>query len=148
MEILISCITDGKRMPKDFMNKSLQRVSNPQSFNEDWELSKATSITCSIINKYIYDTKGMNYSMSLDKSNKDRSYLFGRVLAYAEQIEDYVLYKSGDKRPPNAIKLRSKYRIQPAKTLMVIDEKRFRMLKSFIVQAHGCTTRCKKLLLK
>lgn len=123
MEILISCITDGKRMPKDFMNKSLQRVSNPQSFNEDWELSKATSITCSIINKYIYDTKGMNYSMSLDKSNKDRSYLFGRVLAYAEQIEDYVLYKSGDKRPPNAIKLRSKYRIQPAKTLMVIDEK-------------------------
>lgn len=61
--------------------------------------------------------------MALDYGNEERSYLFGRVLAYAERIEDYALYKAGEKRVPNARKLRGKYRMQPAKTLVILDEK-------------------------
>ena len=61
--------------------------------------------------------------MALDIDNNDRSYLFGRVLAYAEKIENYANNLAGDKRVPNARKLRSKYKMQPAKTLMIIDDK-------------------------
>ena len=61
--------------------------------------------------------------MALDIDNNDRSYLFGRVLAYVERIEEYANYLVGEKRVPNARKLRSKYKAQPAKTLVLLDEK-------------------------
>jgi CRISPR-associated protein Csd1 len=118
-EILIACIAENKKLPKDVMMKAVMRASNPSGM-ENWEINKTTSIACALVKKY-YE-KG-NYDMALDYENRDRSYLFGRVLAYAEQIEDYAMYKAGEKRVPNARKLRSKFRIQPAKTLMILDEK-------------------------
>jgi CRISPR-associated protein Csd1 len=119
IEILIACVAENKRLPKDIMMKAVMRASNPQCM-EDWETKKTTSIACALIKKY-YEKE--NYTMALDYENKDRSYLFGRVLAYAERIESYALYKLGDKRVPNARKLRAKFRVQPAKTLMIIDDK-------------------------
>lgn len=119
VEILIACIAENKKLPKDIMMKAVLRASNPQCM-EDWEINKTTSIACALVKKY-YEKE--NYTMALDYENRDRSYLFGRVLAYAELIEDYALFKLGDKRVPNARKLRSKFRIHPAKTLMILDDK-------------------------
>ena len=120
-ELFISCISDRKRIPYSIIMKGVNRISNPVSM-EEWDVRKSTSIICALIRKYYYD-KGEVFNMSVDYENKDRSYLFGRVLAYAERIEEYANYLGGDRRVPNARKLRNKFRLQPAKTLVSIDDK-------------------------
>ena len=44
--------------------------------------------------------------MALDETCRDRSYLFGRILACAEQLEQYAAYLKGEKnvRPTNALR--------------------------------------------
>lgn len=121
-EILVSCICDRKKIPYDIVMKSFTRASDIAG-KADGEANKVTSIACALIKKYYHDRYKEEYDMALDYENKERSYLFGRVLAYAERIEDYALYKAGEKRVPNARKLRGKYRMQPAKTLVILDEK-------------------------
>lgn len=122
IEILTACIADGKKLPKEIVVKAVQRCSNPQRL-EGWEAGKTLSVTCALIRKYYYE-KGVEYDMALDYENTDRSYLFGRVLAYAEKIEEYAQYISGaDKHEPNARKLMSKFHMQPARTLVILQDK-------------------------
>ncbi len=120
-ETLISCIADRRCLPHDIIMSGVSRISNPTGM-EEWDINKSTSVICALIRKYYYD-KGVEYDMALDHENNDRSYLFGRVLAYAERIEEYANFLSGERRVPNARKFRSKFRVQPAKTLMTIDDK-------------------------
>lgn len=123
VEILTACITDKKKLPQEMVLKAVQRISNPQIFDKEWEYRKSFSITCALIRKYYFD-KGVEYDMALDYANTDRSYLFGRVLAYAERIESYAQYLSGGEgRVPNARKLRNRFRMQPAKALVILDQK-------------------------
>lgn len=118
---LVSCIADRRRLPRDMIMSGVARISNPAGMDKD-DVKKSTSVICAMIRKYYFD-KGVEYDMAVDKENKDRSYLFGRVLAYAEEIEEYANYLSKEKRIPNARRLRNKFRQQPAKTWVKIDEK-------------------------
>lgn len=55
--------------------------------------------------------------MSLDENNLDRSYLFGRLLAYARHIESYSQFVSGNShRETNAERMMHQYSLRPAKT--------------------------------
>ena len=49
--------------------------------------------------------------MALDETCRDRSYLFGRILACAEQLEQYAAYLKGEKnvRPTNALRYEVAY---------------------------------------
>lgn len=61
--------------------------------------------------------------MALDETCSDRSYLFGRILACAEQLEQYAIYNiAGDKssRPTNALRYEVAYTQHPAKTLALL----------------------------
>ena len=90
VERLLPCIIDGARLPYDLVNSSVNRVSNPNSM-EYWEWEKALTITCALIRKYRFDKFGEEWDMSLDESQKDRSYAFGRLLAIAQQIGKTIL---------------------------------------------------------
>ena len=62
--------------------------------------------------------------MSLNKDSLDRSYLFGRLLAIAERLEEQVYFKDGvPGRETNARKFWSTYVRKPAKTWAVIYDK-------------------------
>lgn len=54
--------------------------------------------------------------MALDKDNCDRNYLFGRLLAIAEEVENYSLRIANKKRPTNAEKLMHQFKIKPLNT--------------------------------
>lgn len=63
--------------------------------------------------------------MALDETCNDRSYLFGRILACADQIERHaqMIYGSEDSsRPTNAARLRVSFVHHPAKTTMILQE--------------------------
>lgn len=124
VERLLPCIIDGARLPYDLVSSAVNRVSNPSGL-EKWEWEKALTITCALIRKYRYDKSGKKevWEMSLDENQMDRSYLFGRLLAIAQQIEEYALYTTGEKRVTNAERLMHQFKIHPYKTWGLITDK-------------------------
>ncbi|WP_018305950.1 type I-C CRISPR-associated protein Cas8c/Csd1 [Desulfitobacterium hafniense] len=124
VERLLPCILDGARMPYDLVGSAVNRLSNPLGM-ENWEWEKVLTITCALIRKYRYDQSGHKevWEMSLDENQRDRSYLFGRLLAIAQQIEKDAQYWSGEKRTTNAERLMHQFKLHPYKTWGIITDK-------------------------
>ena len=62
----------------------------------------------------------------LEENNKDRSYLYGRLLAIYEKLEADTLYSGTNEvgnRSTNAERLWTAYTKTPARTLMILEEK-------------------------
>lgn len=103
VERLIPCVIDKKDIPIDLVRAAVMRASNPNAFDTLWEYNKVLAITCAMVRKHCFEkvqkinksidiNKKEEYSMALDKTNQDRSYLFGRLLGAAQEIEIYALY--------------------------------------------------------
>lgn len=124
MERLVPCITDKAKIPVDFVRSVFYRASNPAGMSEQWEYEKTLSIACSLIRKHENEKKKTEvWGMGLENTN-DRSYLFGRLLACAEQLETYALFEMNEKnRETNAERYQSHFIRQPAKTWGIIVER-------------------------
>lgn len=59
--------------------------------------------------------------MALDTSITSRDYLYGRLLAIADDIEGFALYKAGEKRLTNAIRLMQRFADRPFTTWRTIE---------------------------
>ena len=120
---LVTCITEGTGIPRDIITQIARRAGNPVAM-EDWEYRKTQSIACAVIKKYYNDQKGREvYKMALDKECNDRSYLFGRWLAYAHNVESFAQNESGSgKHMTNAERMMHQYSLRPRKTLEIINK--------------------------
>jgi CRISPR-associated protein Csd1 len=126
VERLLPCIIDGKNIPRDIMLSAVHRATAAVGL-ESWERRKVRSIACALIRGY-YMRHGMgDLSMRVDENYSDRSYLFGRILACAEQVERYAQYIAShdptDKRTTNAERLMVPFTMHPARTLKILNEK-------------------------
>lgn len=122
VERLLPCITEGKPFPRDIMLAAARRASNGIAL-EPWEASKTRSIACALVRGYHHRNLKEEYTMALDETCSDRSYLFGRILACAEQLEQYASYSmAGDRisRPTNALRYEVAFTQHPAKTLALL----------------------------
>ncbi|MHB8063582.1 MAG: type I-C CRISPR-associated protein Cas8c/Csd1 [Ruminiclostridium sp.] len=144
VERLLPCIIDGVRIPYDIVNSAVNRASNPVSMNYfNW--NKTLSIACSLVKKYRYDKNNKEeWDMALDENQTDRSYLFGRMLAIAQQIEAWALNSVGEKRDTNAERLMHQYKIHPYKTWGILTDK----LKPYISRLGGKGTSLVELMTK
>lgn len=115
---IVHCMFDAQPVPRDIVHALVQKASNPQAYSF-FNYENILSTACAYIVKY-YLSKGVKYEMTLDCNNKDRSYLFGRLLAVAEKIERST-YDSEEKREPNAIRLQPAFVHHPMSTWMSID---------------------------
>lgn len=124
---LLPCISDRARLPIDIMRSAVNRASNPMG-KEDWQVQKELSVACSLIKKH-YNEKYHKevVTMALNELEDDRSYLFGRALAYMHKIEKDALNKTGDSneknRRTNAQRLMTAYSNRPAKTFQTLRDK-------------------------
>lgn len=59
--------------------------------------------------------------MALETNNTSRDYLYGRLLAVAENIEQFSLDKSGEKRLTNAGRLMQRFADRPFTTWKTIE---------------------------
>ncbi len=120
---LVPSIVESAPLPFDIIKSVARQAGNPVAM-EGWEHRKALSIACAVIKKYYNDREGREvYRMALDKDCNDRSYLFGRWLAYAHNVESYALYLS--QTPPrmtNAERMMHQFSIHPRKTLRIIND--------------------------
>jgi len=122
IERLLPCIIDGARLPYDLVNSAVNRASNPIII-EAWEYRKILTITCALIRKYKFDKFKEVWEMALDEKQLDRSYVFGRLLAIAQQIEEWALSIAGEKRDTNAERHMHQFKIHPYKTWGIITDK-------------------------
>lgn len=113
LERMLPSIIDGRKIPVDIVRSAMNRASNPIGM-EVWEWEKTLSITCALINK----KEGFN--VALDVNNKDRDYLFGRMLAIADVLERRALGKE-EKRATNAIRYMNAFAQRPARTWTIIQ---------------------------
>ena len=140
VERLLPCIVDGKPLPRDLVEAASIRASRPFAM-EKWEFNRTLGVACALVRKYYNDT--MNdltslgeykevWSVELDLTNTDRSYLFGRLLAYARKIEEYSLYLGGaDARQTNAERFMLQFRKHPDKTWDLLYQKLLPYLSRF-----------------
>lgn len=117
LEQLLPCILDGQKIPKPFIRSLVQRASNPHGM-EKWEWKKTISVACAVINREEKD-----YTMALNTESTNRSYLFGRLLALANELEKWSLREQGeknDKRETNAERYMVSFSNKPKRTWGVI----------------------------
>lgn len=132
VERLMHCIVDGKSIPTDIRCGLIRRAGNPPAM-EGWEWRKTVSIACAVIRKHQAERKEEPTPMALERDNPDRSYLFGRLLAYAQHIEDYVQYRTENAhRQTNAERMMHAMTLRPAKTWTQLSLK----LQSYLRQLH------------
>lgn len=126
VERLVPCITEGKYLPRDLMLSAVHRATAGIGL-EPWEYQKTCDIACALICGYYHRNKKEDFVMTdgkyVDETIDDRSYLFGRILAYAEQIERRVQSQTGETRPTNAERLRLVFVQRPAKTTALLQQK-------------------------
>jgi len=116
---LLPCIVDGQPLPRDLVESAIRRASNPVSLNHD-QREKVLTIACALYRKYMYGKE--QYGMALDETRRTRDYLYGRLLAIADVIEERALYKAEQNRPTNAIRYMQQFSQRPFRTWKQIHD--------------------------
>ncbi len=121
---LLKCMLESQPIPLDLVQALVRKASSPSCYTEgNRELVLSTA--CALVAKNQYDRygqkKGEESLMKLDIQNRDRSYLFGRLLAVLEKAER-ITYEFGEGREPNAIRLQSAYVNHPMQTWKILEE--------------------------
>ena len=117
VERLLPCIVDGRPIPYDLVIACVQQASNPAG-KEHWEWERCLGIACAMVRG---SRREENYSMSLEEDRNSRDYLFGRLLAIAEKIENYALYLAKESRDTTAERLMQRFSDHPAATWRTIE---------------------------
>ncbi len=120
---ILPCIIDSQPIPRDLVEATMRRacnrvgIKNPKDkYENDW--NKTLSIACALFRKY--STKE-NYSMTLDPNRRTRDYLYGRLLALAENLEEWALRDANEKRETNAARLMQRFSERPFSTWRTIE---------------------------
>lgn len=117
VERILPCIIDGQQIPRDLVESAVRRASNRIGM-EEWEWNKTLSIACALYRKY--HTKE-DYNMALDEERKTRDYLYGRLLALADSLEQWALNKTGEGRQTNAARFMQRFADRPYSTWRTIE---------------------------
>ncbi len=116
-ERLLPCIIDGAQFPRDLAASCLRRTINRAGL-EHWEFEKNLGITCAIYKGLNHER---NYQMALEEGRQTRDYLYGRLLAVAEQIESSALWQAGEKRDTMAARLMQRFADRPYSTWRTME---------------------------
>lgn len=117
VERLMPCIIEAAPIPRDLMQSAVRRASNRYAM-DNWEWEKTLGVACSLVRGYYVEE---NYQMALDSDRQTRDYLYGRLLAVADNIENYALYLSNEKRSTTAERLMQRFADRPYSTWRTIE---------------------------
>ena len=120
-------------IPEDLVRQSFQVACNPFANHrlEDGEKIRSANwqrnigVACALYKGWSarhHDlSKRRIYPMSLDTQNRSRDYLYGRLLAVAENTESYALYLAGEKRATTAERYMQRFAEHPFATWRNIE---------------------------
>jgi CRISPR-associated protein Csd1 len=110
---LLPCIIDGQPIPRDLVESATRRASNRVGL-EEWQWNKTLSIACALFRKFKEGKE--KFEMPLDETRTTRDYLYGRLLAIADVLEERALYKAKEKRATNAARYMQQFSQHPFRT--------------------------------
>lgn len=126
-ERIMPCILEGRALPYDLVSLAVTRASNRNN-SEHWEWERNLGVACALYRGFHHperqpDTsRRRTYSMSLDTEYASRDYLFGRLLAVAERIEEMAMFAAGEpSRSTHASRLMQRFSDRPASTWLNIE---------------------------
>lgn len=121
MKRLIPCLWNGAKIPYDIVLSAVERASMPQCYEwYNWERVLCTA--CSLVKKSRKERKKEDWDVALNKECRDRSYLYGRLLAIADRIEYMTFDKEKDaKRITNAKRYMNVFYQRPFDTWQNIE---------------------------
>jgi len=123
-ERILPCIVDGSPFPRDIMNSAVRRASNRNNC-EHWEWERNLGVACALYRgfhqRHPDENQRRNYAMALEEDNRSRDYLYGRLLAIAERIEEIALAVGGENRSTNAARLMQRFADRPSSTWRNIE---------------------------
>lgn len=136
---LLPCIVDGQPIPRDLVESAVRRASNRIAL-EKWQWEKTLSIACSLFKKFKTDKEDKklkeekeNLDMSLDETRRTRDYLYGRLLAIADVLEERALFNAEKNRPTNAARYMQIFSQRPFRTWQQIHD----LLTPYIMRLGG-----------
>lgn len=121
---LVECMFDNKSLPNDILEASYRRTIKPDSFKNASAWDRSVAVTCALWRGY-YNHHGRRINMELDEARTDRDYLYGRLLALADNLEYRVLLRQGDgkvTRSTNAVKFMTTFAAKPYQTWGVLNQ--------------------------
>lgn len=138
---LLECMFGNFAFPKSMVDMATVRASQPMSFTDsngkfspgDW--NRSIGITCALARKYYKQQKKEEIALSLDETRNDRDYLYGRLLAVADRLEQAAMYKTDKKdvRTTNAVRLMGAFSVKPYHTWGIL----YQQLIPYINQLGG-----------
>jgi CRISPR-associated protein Csd1 len=109
---LLPCIIENRPIPDDLVTSCIHRATARQSL-EHWEWEKALGISCALYGKQQIQSNKHHHTMSLERERTTRSYLYGRLLAVADVLEQTALRSAGENRDTNAARLMQHFASHP-----------------------------------
>lgn len=124
---LLICIAAGKHMPENYANAAYHRSLFPLGFmNKQGKWQRDAWMKCIAVTLAMLKScaKKEDYRVALNETEKDRSYLFGRLLAVADVVE-FISVKGTDAqfRQTNAVRYFNAMQQRPAVTWKTISER-------------------------
>ncbi|MDY3617580.1 type I-C CRISPR-associated protein Cas8c/Csd1 [Agathobaculum sp.] len=116
---LLPCLLDGRPLPADIVRALAARAGMPLAYSRGNRKS-VLDTACAVIRKYHNDKKE-EWTLALDTSCTDRSYLFGRLLAVAEKVERST-YGKEEGRETNAIRMQTVFAQRPLYAWRILGE--------------------------
>lgn len=130
IERILPCIVDARPFPRDLVETVVRRTCNrmlkrlPEKFSnfhsEQVEWEKHLGVACALFKGYYLRHPNTNqrrtYAMALEEGRTSRDYLYGRLLAIAEYIEETALRIAGEDRPTTAVRLMQRFADRPFST--------------------------------
>ncbi len=147
IERLMPCIVEGKALPIDIVNNAVKRATNRVAYKSDetWLWEQNLGIACALYKgfcKRTHDAKHKkDYDMALEIENTSRDYLFGRLLAIAEKIEETALLAAEVKsRATSANRLMQRFSDHPYTTWLTIYKQLNPYMRQLQVSRGGFMT--------
>ena len=117
---LLPCIIENRPIPVDLVACCVRRATARQGM-EHWEWEKALGIACALYRKQQIQSNEHHHTMSLERNRTTRSYLYGRLLAVADVLEQ-ATYSKDEKRTTHAARSMQIFADQPFKTWANIEK--------------------------
>lgn len=124
LEKLFYCITQGRKPPTSFARAAYSRAVKKAASLERYKWrQEILEPACCLIAKNLNSPKE-EYSVALDENNRNRSYLYGRMVAVADHLERST-YSSDERgsRVTNAMKYMEVMAAKPAATWQNIQKR-------------------------
>ena len=117
-ERLLPCIVDSSPLPRDLVESTTRRASNRIGIEDKCEWEKCLGIACALFKG---SQTERDYQMTLETDRKTRDYLYGRLLAIAENIESRALFVTRETRDTTAARLMQRFADRPYSTWRTIE---------------------------